>query len=248
MELIGKVALVTGASSGIGEAIAKKYIEEGAKVFGCGLEDKAQISESENFGYAKCDLTNYDDAKRVVNKCINKFGKLDILVNCAGVTGIGVIENTSVEEFQRQFKVNVFGVYNMCKAAIEDLKKSKDAVIINIASELGVKPIPERIAYCPSKAAVVMLTKCLAIDCGPNIRVNGIMPGLTETPMTKERFEKAENPEAYRQAIRNRYVLKRMCQPEDVANGAVFLASEKSSYITGDMLAVCGGGHIFTFS
>lgn len=246
MDLRGKVALVTGASSGIGEVIAKKYIKEGAKVFGCGIEEKANIEECESFSYMEGDLTDYNNAIKIVRECVRKFGKMQILVNCAGITGTGKIEDTCTEEFKRQFDVNVFGVYNMCKASIEYLKKSEDAVIINIASELGVKPICNRIAYCPSKAAVVMLTKCLALDCGPRIRVNAILPSLTETPMTEERFERAEDPEKFRQAMNDRYVLKRMCRPEDVANGAVFLASDKSSYITGDLLAVCGGGHICT--
>ena len=111
---------------------------------------------------------------------------------------------------------------------------------------MGVKAIPNRIAYCPSKAAVEMLTRCLAADEGPRVRVNGVLPGLTETPMTKMRFENAPDSDAERQRVCNRYVLKRMCTPEDVANGVVFLASDKASFITGDMLAVCGGGQFIT--
>jgi NAD(P)-dependent dehydrogenase (short-subunit alcohol dehydrogenase family) len=244
MELKGKVALITGASSGIGEVIAKMYMEEGAKVFGCGRREKPSLEEGENFGYAAGDLTNFDDAKAIVDKCIQRYGKIDILVNCAGVTGIGTLETTSVEEFERQFKINVFGVFNICKAAIEELKRSEDAVIVNISSEIGEKPMAARIAYSPSKAAVSMLTKCLALDYGPKIRVNAILPGLVETPMTKERFDQAEDPEAYRQAIRDRYLLKRICTPEDVAQAAVFLASKQSSFITGASLPVCGGNQL----
>lgn len=244
MELEGKIALITGASSGIGEVIARMYMKEGAKVFGCGRKAKPSIEEGENFAYGTGDLTKYDDAKALVEKCLKRFGQIDILVNCAGVTGIGTLETTTAEEFQRQFQINVFGVFNMCKAAIEALKDTKSSAIINISSEIGEKPMKARIAYSPSKAAVSMLTKCLAIDYGPKIRVNAILPGLVETPMTRARFEEAEDPAAYRKAIEDRYLLKRICTPEDVARAAVFLASENSSFITGESLSVCGGNQL----
>lgn len=243
MELTGKVALITGASSGIGEIIAKKFVEEGAKVFGCGRRERPSIELNDNFGYESGDIVDFDHTKNIVKKCVQRFGKLDILVNCAGVTGIGSIESTTVEEFQRQFNVNVFGVFNMCKAAIPYLKKSDDGSIVNISSELSIKAVPERIGYCPAKAAVNMLTQCLAVECGPTIRVNAILPGLVETPMTKERFDTVEG---YREAVQGRYVLKRICTPEDVAEAAVFFASNRSSFITGDLLTVCGGGHLHT--
>ena len=245
MELENRVAIITGASSGIGEVIARFYLQEGAKVYGCGLEKSGTINDP-NFAYQQADICSQDSCASVVKGCVNRFGGADILVNCAGVTGIGNIDNTSVEEFRRQFEINVFGLYTMTKATIDTLRKSKHACIVNIVSELGVKAIPDRVAYCPSKAAVEMLTRCLAADCGPTVRVNGILPGLTETPMTKMRYENAADPEAERQKTRDRYVLKRMCVPEDVANGAVFLASDRSSFITGDMLAVCGGGQFIT--
>lgn len=247
MELKDRVAIVTGASSGIGEVIAKFYLGEGAKVLGCGLKASSSIVD-ENYSYIQANLKDEKKAEIVAIQCQKNYGKIDILVNCAGVTGIGNIYNTSVEEFKNQFEVNVFALYNITKAATPFIQKSEYGVIINISSELGVKAVPDRIAYCPSKAAVEMLTRCLAIDLAPEVRVNAILPGLTETPMTKMRFDNAPNPDEERKRIRNRYPLKRMCTTDDVANGAVFLASDKSSFITGEMLAVCGGGHIFTCS
>lgn len=245
MELQDRVAIVTGASSGIGSVISRFYLNEGAFVYGCGLEPDCAVI-GERFAYRSADICHPEDTSAVVKDCTDRFGGVDILVNCAGVTGLGTIDDTSVEEFRRQFEINVFGLYTMTKAAIDTLRQSEHAVIVNIVSELGVKAIPNRVAYCPSKAAVEMLTRCLAADCGPRVRVNGILPGLTETPMTKMRYENAPDPEAERQKTRERYVLKRMCVPEDVANGAVFLASDRSSFITGDMLAVCGGGQFIT--
>lgn len=245
MDLQDRVAIITGASSGIGEVIAKFYINEGAFVFGCGLEDHAGF-QHDRFAYQRTNICCEEEASAVVGGCLARFKRVDILVNCAGITGLGTIDDTSVEEFRRQFEINVFGLYTMTKAAIDAIRESEHAVIINIVSELGVKAIPNRVAYCPSKAAVEMLTRCLAVDCGPRVRVNGILPGLTETPMTHMRYEQADDPEAERQKTRARYPLKRMCVPEDVANGAVFLASDKSAFITGDMLAVCGGGQFIT--
>ena len=245
MELQNRIALITGASSGIGEVIARFYLNEGAYVYGCGLETEAHI-QHERFVYHQANICDEAQAAQVAAGCRERFGGMDILVNCAGVTGMGTIDDTSVAEFRRQFEINVFGLYTLTKACIDTIRQSQHAVIVNIVSELGVKCIPNRVAYCPSKAAVEMLTRCLAVDCGPQVRVNGILPGLTETPMTRMRYENAPDPEAERQKTRNRYVLKRMCTPEDVANGAVFLASDKASFITGDMLAVCGGGQFIT--
>jgi NAD(P)-dependent dehydrogenase (short-subunit alcohol dehydrogenase family) len=243
MRLKGKVAIVTGASSGIGEGIAKRFLHEGAKVIGCGIEEQASIRH-ENMVYIQCDLCHYEQAVKVVKEAVKAFGKLNILVNSAGITGEGNLETTSLEEFQRQFNVNVNGTFNICKAAITELNTAKGSSIINIASELGVKPIQNRVAYNPSKAAVIMLTKCIAVDYAPNVRANTIMPSLVETPMIKSRFDTAEDPQALKELYESFYIMKRLGTVEDMANAAVFLASDESSYITGDDLAVCGGGQM----
>ena len=243
MSLKGKVVVITGASSGIGEGIVEKFIEEGANIVGCGLEETMKFS-GENCLYVQGDLRNYEVAEKVIETAVNKFNKIDYLINCAGVTGKGDLETTTVAEFQRQFEINVFAVFNICKAAIKELKKSEKSSIINIASDLGVKAIPDRIAYCPTKASVLMMTKCMALDYGPDIRVNAIMPGLVETPMIKDRIENAEDPKEFKNNMAEMYTLKRLGTTQDIAEAAVFLASDKSSFITGDALAVCGGGQI----
>ena len=243
MRLENKVAIITGASSGIGEGIAKKFLAEGAKVVGCGIEEKLNF-EHENAIYVKANLTNPEDAAKVVEAAVEKFGKIDKVVNCAGITLIGTLETSTVEEFKRQLDINVTGVFNMCKAAIGELKKQEGAAIVNIGSDLGVRPIPERIGYCPSKAAVIMLTKCIAAEFAPTVRANCLLPGLVETPMIKDRFEKAEDPDALRREFASIYPLNRMGTIDDMANTAVFLASTESSFITGETIGVCGGSLI----
>lgn len=245
MEWKEKTVLITGATSGVGEMIARRFLKEGARVCGCGRRSVCHISD-DNFFYARGDLTKEEEAFGVVESCIRQFGSLDILVNCAGVTGIGGISDTSCAEFRRQFEINVFGLYYITKAAVPYLREGKESCIINIGSELGTKAKAQRIAYCPSKAAVEMLTKCLAIECGPEIRVNGVLPGLMETPMTRERFAAAVDPDAERKKVAQGYIMKRMCQVEDVVDAVMFLAGPHSKFITGDMIAVCGGGHIIT--
>ncbi|ONI39847.1 2,5-dichloro-2,5-cyclohexadiene-1,4-diol dehydrogenase [Candidatus Epulonipiscium fishelsonii] len=243
MRLENKVAIVTGAASGIGEAIAKRFLNEGAKVVCCDMKETCSITH-ENSIYVKADLTKEDETENVVKKSIENFGKLNIVVNCAGVTGVGSLETTALSDFKFQFDVNVNGVFNMCKSSISELKKQKGASIVNIGSDLGVRPIPERIAYCPSKAAVLMLTKCIAMEYAPYVRANAVLPGLVETPMLKERFDTVEDADAFRNEMANLYPLKRMGTTDDMANAVVYLASDESSFMTGENLGVCGGSLI----
>lgn len=245
MELTGKTALVTGTSSGLGKAIALRFLAEGANVFGCGRRPESDIANP-GYRYVSGDVADYAQAENIVRGCAEAFGGIDILVNCAGVTGIGNVFDTPPEDFHRQFQVNVFGPFHMSKAALPELQKRQGSTIINIGSELGAKAKADRIAYCPSKAAVEMLTRCLAIECGPEIRVNGVLPGLMDTPMTAHRFDRMPDPAEAREKAGKSYVLKRLCRVEDVVEAVVFLASEKSSFITGDMIAVCGGGQFTT--
>lgn len=245
MELQGKTVLITGATSGLGLALAQRFLAEGAQVTGVGRRADPGLTHP-NYSYAAGDITDYDAARRAVQACVERFGKLDILVNCAGVCTIGSVFDTSPEEFRRHFEVNVFGLFHVTKAAMPHLMEQPGSAVVNVGSELGTKAIPERIAYGPSKAAVEMLTRCLAAECGPRVRVNGVLPGLMETPMTKDRFREAEDPDEARAAAAGRYVLGRLCRVEDVVEAILFLSTEKSSFITGDMIAVCGGGQFIT--
>ena len=238
--LEGKIAFITGASSGIGEAIAQRFLAEGASVVGCGRRDKAGLSH-ERFFFVSADVSSFDAAKKAVDAAVSKFGALDIVINSAGLTVEGGLETTGSDEFNQLFQVNVGGVFNVCKAAAPFLRMRKGASIINIASDLGIKPIRDRIAYCPSKAAVIMLTRCIALELSPDVRANCILPGLVETPMIQHRFEKAVDPEALRVSMANLYPLKRVGKVEDMASAALYLASEESSFMTGAELPICGG-------
>lgn len=245
MEFSGKTILITGASSGLGKALVERFLQEGAQVFGIGRRKETGISHPA-FYYKPGDLRDYGFACDAAQTCADVFGKIDILINCAGVTGIGNVFDTPVEEFHRQFEINVFALFHMTKATLPYLQKQPGSNIINVGSELGSKAKADRIAYCPSKAAVGMLTRCLAIECGPQIRVNGVLPGLMDTPMTHERFAAMPDPDSAREKAGRAYILNRLCRVEDVVEAVVFLASDRSGFITGDMIAVCGGGHFTT--
>ena len=238
MKFENKVVIVTGASSGIGEGVAKMFLEEGARLVGCGIEPAMKI-ESEKAIYVQADLTDPAQAQNVVDKAVEAFGQVDKLVCCAGVTFIGSLENTEYNTFMREISINLGGVFNMCKAAVKELVKSEDP------SDLGVRPIPERIGYCPSKAGVIMLTKCIALEYAPKVRVNCVLPGLVRTPMTEQRFLDAEDPAALEEAYASLYPLHKMGKVADMANAVRFLScSEDSGFITGEIMNVCGGSLI----
>lgn len=243
MKFENKVVIVTGASSGIGEGVAKMFLSEGAKVVGCGIEPAMKIEDG-NAVYVQADLTDPKQAQNVVDKAVEAFGCVNKLVCCAGVTFIGSLESTSYESFMRELSINLGGVFNMCKAAVVELKKQEGSTIVTVGSDLGVRPIPERIGYCPSKAGVIMLTKCIALEYAPDIRVNAILPGLVRTPMIEQRFEEAENPQKLEEAYASLYPLHKMGKVSDMANAISFLSSDESSFITGEIMQVCGGSLI----
>lgn len=235
MELCGKTALITGASSGLGRAIAFRFVQEGAQVVGIGRRNT--VAEHA-FRYVCCDITKEEQVQALVQT----LTKVDILVNYAGVTAVGSLKTTKTQTLRQQFEVNVFGLYELTRQVLPLLEQSREGVIVNVGSELGRWAKADRIAYCPSKAAVEMLTRCMALELAPGIRVNGIMPGLMDTSMTRQRFEDSKDPAAARLEAGNRYLLKRLCTVEDAVEAALFLASSRSRFITGEMLAVCGGG------
>lgn len=243
MKFEDKVVIISGASSGIGEGVAKKFLEEGAFVVGCGIEKEMKI-ESDRAIYVQADLTNPAQALHVVDEAVRVFGRVNKLVCCAGVTFIGSLESTDYDTFMRELSINLGGVFNLCRSTVPELKKQKDSTIVTVGSDLGVRPIPERIGYCPSKAGVIMLTKCIALEYAPYIRANAILPGLVRTPMIEQRFTEAEDPAALEESYASLYPLHKMGKIEDMANAIAFLSSEESGFITGEIMHVCGGSLI----
>ena len=241
--LQGKVAIITGATRGIGKGIAEVIAKEGAKIAFtyAGSVDKAKALESElsNIteikGY-QSDASDYDAAQKLVEDVLAEFGTIDILVNNAGITRDNLMLRMSKDDWDTIIKVNLDSVFNLTKAVIKPMMKAKSGSIINMTSVVGVKGNAGQANYAASKAGVIGFSKSIALELGSrNIRCNAVAPGFIETEMTAALDEKTV------QGWRDGIPLKRGGQPEDVANACVFLASNMSSYITGQVLNVDGG-------
>lgn len=244
--LKGKIAIVTGAGSGIGRACALALAREGAHVTLVGrrkdrLEEVArQIGDSALV--LPADISKKDQIDRVVEATVARFGSLNVLLNNAGVLRIGSAEQITEEQWDETFNINVRGLWLLSRTALPQMRKAGGGSIINIASVLGINGARNRAAYAPSKGAVVLLTKCMAIDHGPeNIRVNAICPAFVETDLTAAVLSQAPDPEAVRRERISVHPIGRLGRPEDIAGLAVYLASDESSWVTGAAFPVDGG-------
>ncbi len=241
--LEGKVALITGATRGIGKGIAEVFAKEGAHVAFtyAGSVDKAKALEEElgkitTVKSYQSDAADYDAAQKLAADVIADFGKIDILVNNAGITRDNLMLRMSKEDWDTIIHVNLDSVFNLTKAIIKPMMKARSGSIINMTSVVGVKGNAGQANYAASKAGVIGFSKSIALELGSrNIRCNAIAPGFIETEMTLALDEKTV--QGWREGI----PLKRGGQPEDVANACVFLASDMSTYITGQVLNVDGG-------
>ena len=241
-----KIALVTGAGTGIGHAIALAFAQEGARVALLGrrralLETVAR--EIGNTGLViEADVSKKTDIDQALEKTASHFGGLNTLVNNAGVLRIGTAEQITEEQWDETFNINVGGLWRLSVGALPYMRKANGGSIINIASVLGLNGARNRAAYAASKGAVVLLTKCMAIDHAPeHIRVNAICPGFVETELTEAVFRQAPDPQAVRRERISVHPLGRLGRPEDVAGLAVYLASNESAWMTGAVLPVDGG-------
>ena len=242
--LEGKTSLVTGASKGIGRAIALKYAENGANVGFTYLSsvEKGEALEKEltdmgvkGKGY-RSDASDFQAAESLIEDVVGEFGGLDILVNNAGITQDNLLLRMTEEMWDRVIDVNLKSCFNTVKAATRTFMKQRNGSIINLTSVVGVKGNAGQANYAASKAGIIGFTKSVALELGSrNIRCNAIAPGFVETEMTGEL-----DPDMV-QGWRDAIPLRRGGQPEDVANLAVFLASDMSSYITGQVIQVDGG-------
>lgn len=242
--LKGKNVLVTGASKGIGRAIALKCAQEGANVAftylssvekGQALESELQAFGVKAKGY-RSDASGYAAAEELINNVVAEFGKIDALVNNAGITKDGLLMRMSEEQWDEVIRVNLKSAFNLTKAAIKPLMKEKKGSIINITSVVGVSGNAGQANYAASKAGMIGFTKSVAQELGSrNIRCNAIAPGFIETEMTAVLDPKVK--EEWEKGI----PLKRAGRAEEVADAVVFLASDMSTYISGQVLQVCGG-------
>jgi NAD(P)-dependent dehydrogenase (short-subunit alcohol dehydrogenase family) len=246
MRLQGKIALISGGARGMGAVEARLFAKEGAKVtIGDVLEDEgrkleAEINTTGGEGlFVRLDVTQEADWQKAVEVTVNRFGRLDVLVNNAGVSGRGRVEDTAVEEWDRVMDVNAKGVFLGTKVAIPAMRKGGGGSIINISSQLGLVGTDHSSPqYQASKGAVRLLTKATAIQYAKEgIRANSVHPGPIVTPMTEAA---RADPERY-QLMLSRVPLGCYGQPEDVAYGVLYLASDESRWVTGSELVIDGG-------
>ena len=247
--LAGKMALVTGGGTGIGQAIAVAFAREGARVAVAGRrKDKLEqtlrlIREAGSQALAiECDVSRAADAERAIQAAEDCFGSVNVLVNNAGTMSVSTIETVSEDDWDRIMRTNVKGPFLMSRAALPAMRRAGGGSIIHIGSVLGVAAIRDRAAYCASKGGVTMLTKAMALDHAQDkIRVNCICPSIVESAMTENLFA---DTEAGRMARERRLVtipLRRFGKPNDIAGLAVFLASDESAWMTGTVIPVDGG-------
>jgi NAD(P)-dependent dehydrogenase (short-subunit alcohol dehydrogenase family) len=249
VRLEGKVALITGAGSGIGRAIARRFAEEGARVTvvdwkpESGQETVRMVqADGGEAIYVEADVSQEDDVKRMVVTAISTFGRLDILCNNAAIQVFGTIPDTPSGDWQKVMDVNLKGVYLGCKYAIPHMIAQGGGSIVNTSSALGLVGDPDLPAYGATKGGILAMTAAMAQAHGrQGIRVNSICPGDVATPLVLEYFEHQPDPENARSRVEAEYALGRIAEPEEIANVALFLASDESSFVTGTYIVVDGG-------
>ena len=251
MRLENKVSVITGASKGIGKSIAKKFAFEGSKVSICsrtsskkeGLKVVDEIVKNGGEAiYSSVDVSKYNEVEKLIQKTIDEWGKIDILVNNAGIGMLKSIEDTSSNEWKNIMENNLESVFNCTKSVIPHMRENGGGSIINLASVASYVGFADDAAYCASKGGVLMLTRQTALDYSKeNIRVNSICPGFIETPELIHYLSQTENPKLEMEKVIDYHPIGRIGTTEEVANVALFLASDESSFVTGADLAVDGG-------
>lgn len=249
MKLGGKVAIITGAGSGIGRATAILFAREGAKVVAVdisserGDETVEMIKDNGGEGmFVKVDVTKAGEIENMVRKVIVRYKKIDILVNNAGLYGNGTVLTTPEEQWDRMIEVNLKGVFLCSKMVIPEMRKRRGGIIVNVASESGIIGEKNSVAYNASKGGVVLLTKCMALDhVGDNIRVNCVCPGTTFTPLVEEALKKEDDSDEVLRELRAVRPIHRLGRPEEIAHAILYLASDEAGYVIGSTLVIDGG-------
>ncbi|SDJ60276.1 meso-butanediol dehydrogenase / (S,S)-butanediol dehydrogenase / diacetyl reductase [Pseudomonas delhiensis] len=237
--LEGKVAFVTGGLGGIGRAICARFVREGAMVFAADLKESAAVPGTT---FVPLDVSSEESVRQAMAVVQEQLGKLDILVNAAGIEIEQTIEQTSLADWNRIFAVNVTGTFLVSKFALPLLRRSGAASIVNFGSYDGFIADPGLAAYCATKGAVHALTRAMACDHGPEgIRVNAVCPGYVDTPMLRSFFRDHGDIHSLEAAVRDVHPLRRYGTPEDVANLVNWLASDEARYASGQLWVLDGG-------
>lgn len=235
-----KVCVITGASKGIGLATAEAMVREGATVIGLARN----YVEGMSFDLRAADVSDKSSVEPIINDVLKQYGRIDVLVNNAGIAPLGTVEKTEESVWDKVFDINVKGIYLTSAAVIPAMQRQKKGSIINMSSNYGIVGGLNCAAYCASKGAIVTLTKAMALDCAPyGIRVNCVCPGTIDTPLVREPMKSMtkEQVEAIMASRYERHPLGRIGLPEEVAPGVIYLASDESSFVTGSILAIDGG-------
>lgn len=243
-----KVVVITGATSGIGRATALRFATAGANIAAVGRKKEALSEVCEAIKENKvsalpinADVTTEADARRVIAETVTKFGRIDVLVNAAGILANGTIEDTLLDSWDKMMNINLRSVFNLMQLALPHLEKKKGN-IVNVSSVTGLRAFPGVLAYCVSKAGLDQLTRCAALELAPKgIRVNAVNPGVVVTNIHRRGGMSETDYETFLEKSRSTHPLGRAGEPEEVAELILFLASENASWITGATYSIDGG-------
>ncbi len=245
-DLTDRIVLVTGAASGIGEAIAKTLAKANAFVYVCDLDDENGERVASEIGdkaaFLKINVAEKHECEKIAVKILADSGRLDVLVNNAGIGHVGTILETDEADLERLFAVNVRGMFSLTKAFLPSMIGQNYGVVINLASIGGILAIRDRLAYCTTKFAVVGFTKCIALDhAHDGIRANAVCPGRVETQFVKQRLAEYADPEKAYAEMSATQAIGRMGMPNEVAAAVCYLASDEAAFVTGTAFEIDGG-------
>ena len=250
MRLAGRRIIISGGASGIGRATAETFRREGAALALLDTNSTALSAAADELNRSAgpslrgwmVDVTQHEALEYVVKEAAEWLGGVDGIVSSAGIDCLKPFPEMTHEEWRNTLDVNLSGPFNLCLAALPFMQRAQKGTIVHIASGAALRPLAGRTAYCAAKAGLVMFAKTLAVDLAPySIRVNAICPGIIDTPLFRQSIGRAENPEAELERVLDRYLIRRIGQPEDIANAALYLSCDESAHVTGSALAVDGG-------
>lgn len=243
-----KVAIITGASSGIGRAVVRAFLENDFQTIAVGRNEKelnsfrTEVKDlSGDLKIQLADVRETSQVERLVNKIAEDFGRIDVLVNAAGIIASGTIENTTLDDWDKMMDINLRSVFHLMQICVPHLEKTEGNVV-NVSSVTGTRAFPNVLAYCVSKAALDQLTRCAALELAPKkIRVNAVNPGVVETNLHKRSGMNEESYEKFLEHSKTTHPLGRVGKSEEIASLIYYLASEKAGWITGVTYAIDGG-------